>query len=101
MLTTGLVMGCIKYPFAEQVKRMRWNGSSARSCFALPLLQFSTEETTPSGARVTYQPGAIQQEGLKERKRQGEAVGICLGKEKVFLLGLHLGDTRSLCLSQQ
>lgn len=57
--------------------------------------------TTPSGARVTYQPGAIQQEGLKERKRQGEAVGICLGKEKVFLLGLHLGDTRSLCLSQQ
>lgn len=53
------------------------------------------------GARVTYQPGAIQQEGLKERKRQGEAVGICLGKEKVFLLGLHLGDTRSLCLSQQ
>lgn len=53
------------------------------------------------GARVTYQPGAIQQEGLKERKRQGEAVGICLGKGKVFLLCLHLGNTRTLCLSQQ
>lgn len=48
------------------------------------------------GARVTYQPGAIQQEGLKERKRQGEAVGICLGKGKVFLLLPASGEHKEL-----
>lgn len=40
-------------------------------------------------ARLTYQPGARQQEGLKERKRGGGVVSICLGKE-VFLLCLYL-----------
>lgn len=48
--------------------------------------------------QATYQSGAIQQEGLKEREKEaGEAVSICLGKE-VFLVCLHWG-TQSLCLS--
>lgn len=60
----------------------------------------------PSPSREAWSEGHLPAWGYtagraEGEKEAGDAVSICLGKGKVSLLCLHLGDTRSLCLSQQ